>query len=484
MVSCDRHLSEVVAALVLLACAAWAGEGPAPPPKPATHTVEPELLKIETQLKGVFESPTMAEIVFRPDAWGELTVLQAVAPGTRVKKGDLLLSLDTTKIDEAIENADAALALMAPAVTLAQEELTALDKSLPLDLVDAERAKQVADEDLKRHHDIERPTAVKQANFSVRNAANGLAYQQEELRQLEKMYKADDLTEETEEIVLKRQRDAVESAAFGLELAQVYAERTLKIDLPRKDLAVQENAERQAIALAKAKAALPAALARKRLELDKMKSDQKEAAEKLRKLRKDREGMVAKSPADGVAYPGPCVRGTWPKLGQDLPRGTGLKAHDVVLTIVEPRPRFVRAVVPEDQLERVAPGAEGHAAPVGYPNLKLRAKVEAVSPIPVGAGSFEAKLAITVPNGAPPLVPGMNCTVKLLFYLKKDALTVPTAAVFTDEANEEAAFLYVRKPDQTTEKRPVTVGKRTEAKVEILQGLAKGDNVLLESPKK
>ena len=42
------------------------------------------------------------------------------------------------------------------------------------------------------------------ANFSVKSADNMLAYEKEELRQLEKMYKADDLVEETEEIVLKR----------------------------------------------------------------------------------------------------------------------------------------------------------------------------------------------------------------------------------------------------------------------------------------
>jgi hypothetical protein len=33
------------------------------------------------------------------------------------------------------------------------------------------------------------------------------------------------------------------------------------------------------------------------------------------------------------------------------------------------------------------------------------------------------------------------------------------------------------------EKRPVTIGKKTDKKTEILQGLREGDEILLEKPK-
>ena len=473
---------------MVAARAASAGEGPAAPPKeappkPTTHTVQPELFRIEANLKGVFEAAKMTEVVLRPDAWAELTVLQAAPQGTRVKKGDVVLALDTAKIDEAIQDAEAALAAMEPALKLAQEETTALEKSLALDLAAAERAKQAADEDLKRYVEIERALAVKQAEFALKNAANFLAYEQEELRQLEKMYKADDLTEETEEIVLKRQRDAVERAAFGLEQTRIKTERTLQVDLPRQDVATKENAERQAIALPKAKTSIPAALAKKRLELDKLKSDQKKAADKLQKLKKDHEGMVVKAPVDGVVYYGPCVRGNWSKLGQELARGAALKPNDVAMTIVETTGGLlVRAVVPEDQLERLQPGVEGPVTPVGYPSLRLRAKVETVSLIPVSAGNFEATISVTFPKGAPRLVPGMNCTARFVAYSRKDALAVPVAAVFSDEPDEAAPHVFLRKADGTHEKRPVTLGRRAEGKAEILKGLSPGDVVLLERP--
>ncbi len=458
------------------------GKEPAPEaPKPTTHTVKAETFKVEAQLKGAFESPHAAEIVFRPEAWAELTVLDAAMPGTPVKKGDTILRLDTQKIDEALKDAEAGLAAMDPALKTSQEELAAMEKTLDMDLSAAQRAKQYADEDFKRYTDTDRPSAVKQAHFSVKNAANYLEYETEELRQLEKMYKAGDVTEETEEIILKRQRDTVERVAFGLEVAKQKAEQTLKVDLPRQDITTKENTERQVLALAKAKVAIPAALVRKRLEVEKLKTDQARAAEKLQKMRKDREAMVVKSPTDGVVYCGPCVRGAWPRLGQAIERGALLKPHDVVMTVVQAKDLFVRAAVPEDQLERVASGGQAEVVPVGYPSTKLAAKLDGVTPVPVTPGNFEAKLTLSVPKDTPPLVPGMSANVKVTSYEKKDALVVPTAALV---AEGEATFVYVQKSPGEHDKRPVVVGKRADGKAEILKGLSVGEVVMLEKPEK
>ena len=73
-----------------------------------------------------------------------------------------------------------------------------------MDLVAAERSRRIAKEDLAQMLEVELPTARKAVDFSLQMSADSLAYEKEELRQLEKMYKADDLTEETEEIVLRR----------------------------------------------------------------------------------------------------------------------------------------------------------------------------------------------------------------------------------------------------------------------------------------
>ena len=64
--------------------------------------------------------------------------------------------------------------------------------------------------------------------------------------------KADDLTENTEEIILTRQKNAVQNAEFQLKVAELDYKRTMEVSLPRETVSLA-NAERDsALALDKA----------------------------------------------------------------------------------------------------------------------------------------------------------------------------------------------------------------------------------------
>ena len=74
-----------------------------------------------------------------------------------------------------------------------------------------------------------------------------LEYAEEEYRQLEKMYKADDLREETEKIVLRRAKNGVDRAKLELELAQASHEEAVKLLLPRTEESAKDQTERSLI---------------------------------------------------------------------------------------------------------------------------------------------------------------------------------------------------------------------------------------------
>ena len=74
---------------------------------------------------------------------------------------------------------------------------------------------------------------VKSAEFMVKYYDFMLDYEKDELDQLEKMYEADDLTEETEEIVLKRQRTPSSSPSSAWRTAKLSRDEMLNIALPR-----------------------------------------------------------------------------------------------------------------------------------------------------------------------------------------------------------------------------------------------------------
>src|SRR5262249_5483492 len=138
-----------------------------------TYKVEKGPFKVEVACKGVFEAEQMTEIAVSPETWtpdtgGKLTVAKAVEHGTPVKKGDVPLTLDTHRIDQAIRDLEADKKLAELAIKQAEDELPVLERSTPVDLAAAERAKKLADEDFKRFTEQEREFTEKAAHFEVK----------------------------------------------------------------------------------------------------------------------------------------------------------------------------------------------------------------------------------------------------------------------------------------------------------------------------
>src|SRR5262249_20098571 len=144
-------------------------------------------------------------------------------------------------------------------------------KSMPLERAAAEHAKKKADEDLKYFLEVGRGESEKSAHFMVKTAKFYLEYAQEELRQLQKMYKANDLTEETEKIILRRQENYVEMEAFFYQRMLIYRDEVLKFTLPNRDKALRESQARATLQLEKARTTLAPTLHQKQQALAQMR---------------------------------------------------------------------------------------------------------------------------------------------------------------------------------------------------------------------
>src|SRR5205807_209113 len=102
-----------------------------------------------------------------------------------------------------------------------------------------------------------------------------------------------------------------------------------------------------------------------------------------------------------------------------LQRGGMLQPEEVFLTIVKPRPMFVRATVEEKELQDLRAGQAGKVVPASNPDRKLAAKVTQVSAVPLAAGNFEARVTLDAGPEEAALMPGMACTVKVTPYQKE-----------------------------------------------------------------
>ncbi|MHB8973943.1 MAG: efflux RND transporter periplasmic adaptor subunit [Pirellulaceae bacterium] len=450
-----------------------------------TLTIKPEPFKIEVELSGVFEADQTWPVVLRPNTWTDFTVLESVPHGKRVQKGETLVRLDMKGIDEQLQDAEQGLRLNKLALQLATTELETTKATLSMDLETTARAKKIADDDLNYFLKINRSFLEESAQFSLKSSVQSLEYAEEELKQLEKMYNADDLTEETEEIVLKRARNEVEQGKFYLKSTELRTKKMLGEDIPRQEQTLTETAQRASVALDKTRATLPVQFEKQQIELQKLTVDTKRTEDKLQELIADRKAMAVESPADGYVYYGRCTRGKWPGVDtvtSQLQEGGKLVPNNAFLTVVSPRPLHVRADVAEKDLYRLERGLQGNAVPAGYPEMKLPLTVEHVSPFPIGMGSFDGYFRVTLDDKAKPVVPGMACKLTLLAYEKKDAIAIPATAVFENPADGEHNLVYVKSADGKPQERKVVVGQKAEQKWEIVEGLSPGEEIMLTKP--
>lgn len=452
---------------------------------PSAHKVERGRFKIDVDFEGVFEPVDTWPVALDSETWSSFTVMKAVEHGEQVDEGETLVEFETSKIDDQLQDLKQELTLARLSRRLAETELELLKKTTPIDLKAAERNKEIAREELEYFLETAKAFQEEMAKQMLKSARNSLEYAREELEQLEKMYKADDLTEETEEIVLKRARHQVERAEFSLKAAELRTRRTLKQELPREEKQLREMAKRAEIAAAKATRTVPAEVKKKQIELDKQRLAIKRSQEKLEKLQQDRKLMTVTAPADGYVYYGEWTRGKWSgsdsaasKLVED---GT-VSPKSVFMTIVNLRPMRIRVDVPEKKLHLLSRGAQATAVPTGYPELELTATLQHVSSVPISKGSFEGWFQMALGDDADPVVPGMQCKVTLVAYDKKDAIAVPAGAVFEDDADGERNIVYVKRDEGEPEKREIKIGRKTEQKWEVLQGLEEDEEILLKKP--
>jgi HlyD family secretion protein len=452
--------------------------------KPATQKLKKGPFRIEVALDGVFEAQNQVELFVRPQEWALLFVLKAVEHGAAVKQGDLVLALDTEKIDRAIVDLRAELELNELAVKQAAAQMASMEKIISLDTQANERTRRIIEEDWKRYQDVERPLMAKLTDFQLKAAKESLAYAEEEYSQLEKMYKADDLLEETEKIVLRRAKAGVDRAKLSLEVAKANHQEAVTLSMPRMEERAKDTTERTRIDTELTKINLPLLLGKRRLELEKLQISRTLGDDRLKKLISDREAMTVKAPIDGIVYYGRSMRGKWSAVSvETLRRGAPVMPNDVFMTVVQTRPINIRTTVPESQSQRVRTGLQAFVQPVGFAGLKLSAMVQRVGAIPMGSSGFDCQLTVAGDGLSSAIVPGMNCELKMIPYKKTDALTVPPKAVFTEEFDPARQYVYLQGKDGKPQKRVVTLGERNDKQIEVLGGLAEGDEILLDKPK-
>jgi RND family efflux transporter MFP subunit len=155
-------------------------------------------------------------------------------------------------------------------------------------------------------------------------------------------------------------------------------------------------------------------------------------------------------------------------LRRDGEIGEIAEAGQILFRVGVPKPLQVVAEVNEEDIPRVALGQTVLFRTDAFPDRALEGKVNEITPMgDVAAKTFRVKIAL--PDDTP-LKPGMSVEANIITREKPNALLVPADAL-------QASAVFVVEGARAR-KRAVTVGIRGTRTIEILSGLADGEQVV------
>ncbi len=427
---------------------------------------------------GYFEPIEPLEVRIRPQQFqGDLRVKSAAAHGASVKQGDALLEIDSTDLGRQVADADNALVTARANLGKAESEDYLGQQGDALAMQSQENDLANAVSALKWWEDVDGKQLLKGAELSVRNVRNNVEDQTDELDQLKKMYKTEELTNATADIVVKRAVRGLELAQIQLGLAEARAGKVKGFDYPvaRQKLTLDIDEEKQKLAQLKAQQESQRILRKTAIGSARLALEKAEA--KLAELKSDLEALTVHAPWDGTLYYGQLVSGGWQNANPRLLRaGEKVAAGQVLMTLSQPGKLRVVVDVPESKVSWIKPGMPARIVPVALPDAAGAGSCG--EPVPCGTpreGSQAFQVAIEPASVDPGLLPGMKVAVRIDAGTVRDALVVPVAAVSKGRVEVHA--------DGKDVWREVVTGKSDGELIEIRQGLNEGDRVLAKAGK-
>jgi multidrug resistance efflux pump len=442
--------------------------------KDETTAVRRGDLSTTIELDGYFEPTESYEVRVRPKAYqGELLIAAAPASGASVKKGESLLQIDNEEINKQIAAAENELNGARANFAKAQADVQLGESADALAMKVQQTELSNAEAGLKWWEQVDGAHMIKGAELATKAARDNVEDQTDELEQLRKMYKSEELTNETADIVVKRALRARERAqvAQGMQEAKELKVKGFDYNVHRMKYAFGIEQQKQALAELTAKHAHAAvvrktALVGAQIALDK-------AQTKFDELKEDQSQFNAEAPFDGVVYAGEFQQGRWPAAANPkaLRKDEKVQPGSVVLTLVPAGKLRLMIDVPENKLQYVRPDMKVRVIPLVASDATTTGTFGTPSASPVNKDNMQAyPTPVTLEKVDPRLAAGQKATARIDVEAT-NVLLVPASAI-------SKGRVKVKTADGKALWRDVIAGHTDGDVTEIRDGVKEGEQVL------
>jgi len=416
------------------------------PAAPAPAAVDVAPVRTERLVETVEAVGTLdanEKVLVKPEIAGRISRL-AFDEGQSVKKGDILVELDAGKLQQDVEVAGAKHRSVRQTILEQREQLAAARARIAEARAGIEQARQTVRE--------------LQARLTRADAALERARQDESRTRalFEKEFKTQDDLEKTVTMVKQAEADrtAVLAELTGPDQKAAAADSHPRV---RQAMAALDaaRAQQQALIVSLGDAADTAAPADGHPEVLRALAEVNLAKEKLRDL-------ILTAPMDGI------LAGRRAAVGDFVDKGA-LIFELIDLTSVKTSFR-----VPERYLSRIRTGQSAEVRVAPYPEEVFRGVISYIDPS-VDETSRTVLMKMRIPNAGMRLKPGLFANVQIVIGQFPNALAIPEEAV-VPQGGQTFAFVV---ENESVHLRPIRIGLRFPGKVQVLDGLAPDEIVVV-----
>ena len=413
---------------------------------------------------------------------GQTAILWIIDEGKQVKKGDLLVELDASKLEDKRFSQQITVKNAESLFVRARENLAITKNQGASDVEKAETTLQFAHQDLKTYVEGEYPQQLREAEVSITLSEEDLQRAEEKAKWSRVLLKQKFISQ-TE---LQADEIAARKAALDLELARG-KKKLLEAHTYKRQLAeLQSNARQDGMALERARSKAKANILQAEAEFAAKEMESGRQRDKLEEIEDQIKATHVMAPSDGLVVYATSAQSAHRRSNTEpLAEGRVVREREALIHLPDITRMMASIKVHETHVKKILPDMPAQITVDALPGATFKGYVKQIAPLP-NATSFwmnpDLKVydtEIYIADGSTGLRNGMSCEVEIVAERHPDALYVPVQSIVRVGSNPTA---FVVNDQGVAEARIVEVGADNNRMVHVLKGLAEGDRVLLTPP--
>jgi HlyD family secretion protein len=413
------------------------------------------------------------EVSIRNEVEGIARIIYIVPEGTYVKKGDLLVELDSSATQDNVNQQQINVEKAQFAVIQAEQQLEIQKSSVDSTVQAAKLRMEFAESDLEKYVKGEALQAQRNAQIEITNVLQNLRLAEDRLRWSEKLHKQGFETKSN----LDKDRLAVSQGALTLEKAEKALWMLMTFDQPKSKRSLEATLQEAKENLARATLQGERLVAQYRADLETQKSTLELSQKKLQRDLKQLEATKIFAPQDGlVVYPS----GYRFSSESMIEEGAIVRNRQELIKLPDVSEMKLQIKIHESHINQVHLDQEAFVVLDSMPDQRFQGVVNKVGVVPDSQsrwGNPNLKVYATeilVTDKLPDVKPGVSARAEIIITNLHNVLTVPIQAV-TTRKGQQVVF------SESAPHRParVGIGMYNTKFIEITSGLKEGDRVLL-----